>query len=69
MIIIAKIIMYYLLIGTVFTLAISQDLSEVSKSVENDEEAKKISKGALKRIVIVTSILLWPVYVYQLSQK
>ena len=71
--IILKGIIYYLLIGSLFTFLICgelNDMIDIMKSfTEDDDEIFKIPHEKLRKYVIIVFTVLWPVFAYQMSKR
>ena len=69
--IILKIIIYYLLAGSVFTLVMCSEIDnliDVMKNISEDDLSEIPSEKFRKPFVIMFT-LLWPVFAYQIYQR
>ena len=65
--ILIQIILYYLVLGSMFTLSMANDISRMidSMRVISGEELDDFTDQELTNIVVVLLTVLWPYYMYQ----
>jgi len=65
--ILIQIILYYLVLGSMFTLSMANDISRMidSMRVISGEELDDFTDKELINIVVVLLTVLWPYYMYQ----
>lgn len=65
-----KILVYYVLLGSVFTLIVSDkiiDIIEIMK--ETSDKIKNISDKKIRRTMVIMFTTLWPLFLYRIFIK
>ena len=67
---ILKVIIYYLVIGALFTLVVCHEIESLADNLKSsDDDFSDIPEKDLQKQVVIMFTLLWPVFAYQISKR